>query len=125
MRTSESRAHQVHLVAIAVTLLISVAYLVVPVYATSSGDETVIAANGWWVCLPLLVPVAIASLPLVARGARKATAIRWAALVLTVFALVTGFTIGTPYLLPAGLLWVAAWRTRTGETARSAGAREA
>jgi hypothetical protein len=114
---SESRARRVHLIAIGVTLLISAAYLVVPTYATSSGSQTVIAVNGWWVALLLLLPVAIASSPLGVRGAGIAIAIRWAALLLTVFAVVTGFTIGTPYLLPAALLWAAAFR-RTGESAR-------
>jgi len=116
---SDSRVHQVHVVALVVTVLISGGYLLVPTYATSSGGQTVVAVNGWWVGLLLVVPVAIVSWPLMDRGARPAISMWSSALLLTAFALVTGFTIGAPYLLPAALLLVAALRCRRGQPARS------
>ncbi len=116
---SDSRMHQVHVVALVVTLLISGGYLLVPTYASSSGGQTVVAVNGWWVGLLLMVPVAIVSWPLMDRGARRAISMWSSALLLTAFALVTGFTIGTPYLLPAALLLVAALRGHRVEPPRS------
>ena len=53
-----------------------------------------------------VAPVAIAALPYLATDRRR-SAVRYAAAALTLFALVTGFTIGIPYLLPAGLLVLA------------------
>lgn len=104
MRASASPLRRV---AIAITCVISIAYVVVSVYETSSGRETVIESNGWWVVVVLLLPVAIVLLPYRARESYRRAAERWAATLLTVFALITGFTIGTPYLLPAVLLWTA------------------
>jgi len=46
-----------------------------------------------------------------AGGDDAGSTIRAAALLLTIFAVVTGFTIGAPYLLPAALLWAAALRS--------------
>ena len=115
---SDSRVHQVHVVALVVTLLISGGYLLVPTYASSSGGQTVVAVNGWWLGLLLVVPVAIVSWPLLDRGARRAISMWSSALLLTAFALVTGFTIGTPYLLPSALLLVAALRGHRDQPAR-------
>jgi cation transport ATPase len=112
---SDSRVDQVHVVALVVTLLISGGYLLVPTYASG---QTVVAVNGWWVGLLLVVPVAIVSWPLMDRGARRAISMWSSALLLTAFALVTGFTIGTPYLLPAALLLVAALRGHRDQPAR-------
>jgi hypothetical protein len=102
------RTHQIHLVAIGITALISAAYLVVDVYEGSGSSQTVVQANGTWVIALLLVPLALVALPLVAPPDRRRTAVLSAAAVLTLFALITGFTIGTPYLLTAALMWVAA-----------------
>lgn len=94
-------------VAIAITVVISTAYVVLPVYETNAGRETVIESNGWWVIVLLLLPIVIVLLPYGASHGNRRAAERWAAALLTIFALVTGFTIGTPYLLPALLLWTA------------------
>jgi hypothetical protein len=94
------------LVPIIVTCAISLAYLFVPIYETSSGRETVIESNGGWVLALLLAPVVIALLPVVVNERNRIAGRRWSATLLAVFALVTGFTIGTPYLLPAVLLWI-------------------
>jgi cytochrome bd-type quinol oxidase subunit 2 len=102
-------------VAIAITVAISLAYLVVPVY--SSGD-TVIESNGWWVVVLLLLPVATVLLPYALSEGRRHAAEGGAAALLTFFALITGFTIGTPYLLPAVLLWVAWALQRRGAHSR-------
>lgn len=104
MRASAS---PLRLAATAITCVISILYVVLPVYETSSGRETVIESNGWWVVVLLLLPVAIVLFPYRARDSNRRAAERWAATLLTVFALITGFTIGTPYLLPAVLLWTA------------------
>lgn len=101
-------ARSLCLVAIAITVAISLAYLVVPIYDGSAGRQTVIEVNGWWVVLLLLFPVAIVLLPYAAGEGRRRPAVAAAATLLTIFALITGFTIGTPYLLPAVLL-CAAW----------------
>lgn len=101
------RAHQIHLVAIGVTALISAAYLVVDVYEGSGSSQTVVQANGSWVIALLLVPLAFVALPLVMPPDRRRTAVLSAAVALTLFALITGFTIGTPYLLPAAVMWIA------------------
>lgn len=93
--------------AVAVTIAVSLAYVVVPVYETSSGHATLPEENGWWVIAVLLVPVTIAALPYLATDRRR-NAVRYAAATLTLFSLVTGFTIGIAYLLPAALLVLAA-----------------
>ena len=86
--------------------MISIAYAVVPVYETSGGRETAIAANGWWVALLLVAPLIVTALPwMTAQNPRRG--VWWAAAIMTIFAVATGFTIGTPYLLPAVLLWLA------------------
>lgn len=105
--------------AIIVTSAISLAYLLVPIYETSSGRETVIESNGVWVLALLLAPVVIALLPEAVKERNRIVGRRWAATLLTVFALLTGFTIGTPYLLPAVLLWIA-WALER----RSSGSRD-
>jgi cytochrome bd-type quinol oxidase subunit 2 len=92
--------------AVAVTVAVSLAYVAVPVYETSSGHATLPEENGWWVIAVLLAPVALAALPYLATDKRRSV-VRCAAAALTLFALVTGFTIGIPYLLPAGLLVLA------------------
>ena len=101
------RAHQIHLVAIGITALISAAYLVVDVYEGSGPSQTVVEANGTWVIALLLVPLALVALPLMVPPERRRIAVLSAAAALTLFALITGFTIGTPYLLAAALMWVA------------------
>lgn len=101
------RAHQIHLVGIGVTALISAAYLVVDVYEGSGPSQTVVQANGSWVIALLLVPLAFVALPLVMPPDRRRTAVLSAAAALTLFALITGFTIGAPYLLPAAVMWLA------------------
>jgi hypothetical protein len=101
------RAHQIHLVAIRLAALISAAYLVVDVYEGSGPSQTVVQANGTWVIALLLVPLAFVALPLVVPPDRRRTAVLSAAAALTLFALITGFTIGTPYLLAAALMYVA------------------
>lgn len=95
------------LVAVAITAVISATYLVLPVYETNAGRETVVESNGWWVIVLLLLPIVIVLLPYRASDGNRRATERWAATLLTIFALVTGFTIGTPYLLPALLLWTA------------------
>ena len=95
------------LMAIVVTCAISLAYLFVPIYETSSGRETVIESDGVWVLALLLAPVLIALLASIVSERNRIVGRRWSATLLTVFALVTGFTIGTPYLLSAVLLWIA------------------
>ncbi|MDP1847218.1 MAG: hypothetical protein Q8K79_05445 [Solirubrobacteraceae bacterium] len=101
------RAHEIHLVAIGITALISAAYLVVETYEGSGPSQTVVEANGTWVILVLLVPLVLVALPLVVPPDRRRAAVLSAVAALTLFALVTGFTIGTPYLLAAALMWVA------------------
>jgi cytochrome bd-type quinol oxidase subunit 2 len=105
-------------VAIAITVAISLAYLVVPVYNGSAGRQTVIEVNGWWVVVLLLLPVATVLLPYALSEGRRHAAEGGAAALLTFFALITGFTIGTPYLLPAVLLWVAWALQRRGAHSR-------
>lgn len=104
---SNRRAHQIHLGAIGVTALISAAYLVVHVYEGSGPSQTVVQSNGSWVIALLLAPLAFLALPLVMPPDRRRTAVVSAAAALTLFALITGFTIGAPYLLPAAVMWVA------------------
>ena len=101
------RAHQTHLVAIGITALISAAYLVVETYEGSGPSQTVFQANGSWVIALLLVPLVLVALPLAVPPDRRRTAVLSAAAALTLFALITGFTIGRPYLLAATLMWVA------------------
>lgn len=100
------RARQIHLAAIGLVALISAAYLVVDVYEGSRPSQTVVQAHGTWVIALLLVPPALAALPLAVKPDRRRTAVLSAAAALTLFALITGFTIGTPYLLAAALMWV-------------------
>lgn len=114
------RAHQIHLVAIGITALTSAAYLVVDAYEGSGPSQTVVQANGTWVIALLLVPLALVALPLVVPPDRRRTAVLSAAAALTLFALMTGFTIGTLYLLAAAVMWVAAGVQRaTGGTCAS------
>lgn len=108
------RAHHIYLVAIGITALISAAYVVVGVYQVSGPSQTVAQANGTWVIALLLVPLALVALPLVIPPDRRRRTVLSAAAALTLFALTTGFTIGTPYLLAAALMWVAGGIQRPG-----------
>jgi cytochrome bd-type quinol oxidase subunit 2 len=101
------RAYEIHLVAIGITALISAAYLLVDTYEGSGPSQTVVQANGTWVIALLLVPLVLVALPLLVPPDRRRTAFLSAATALTLFALITGFTIGTPYLLAAAVMWVA------------------
>jgi hypothetical protein len=104
---SSRHRHHIHVAAIGSAALISLGYVVAPAYETNGAHQTVIEANGAWVIAVLLVPLALAALPLLVPRRARTSAIRWAAAVLTLFALLTGFTIGTPYLVSAALMWVA------------------
>src|SRR4051794_4322637 len=84
-------ARSLRLVAIAITVAISLAYLALPVYETSAGRETVIESNGLWVLVLLLFPAAIVLLPYTVSEGRRRAAEGWAAALLTMFALITGF----------------------------------
>jgi hypothetical protein len=106
-RMRNRRAHEIHLVATGITALISAAYLVVETYEGSGPSQTVVEANGTWVIAVLLVPLVLVALPFAVPRDRQRTPVLSAAAALTLFALITGFTIGTPYLLAAALMWVA------------------
>ena len=72
---------------------------------------TLVEVNGPRVLRVLAVPVVLAALPLAANWTRLRTAARaLAALLLTGFALVTGFSIGLFYLPTAGAMVAAALR---------------
>jgi hypothetical protein len=95
----------------------SFALLVLPVYGTSDSDgvehgATLIAVNGAWVLIWLVLPVAVAALPLVVR---RRVALRTAAVLVLGFALIAGFSIGGFYL-PAGLLLMLAATRPAGAT---------
>lgn len=80
--------------------------------ASSSGSATLVAENGAWVILLLCVPLALAALGLLGavRGRR---ALVWApAVVLLVFALLAGFSIGLLYIPTALALLAAAGLTQ-------------
>src|SRR4051794_21772183 len=66
--TMRNAVRSLRWVAIAITVAISLAYLVVPVY--SSGD-TVIESNGWWVVVLLLLPVVTVLLPYALSEGRR------------------------------------------------------
>lgn len=100
-------ANALHAVAASIAMAISLAYLVVPIYKTSDGHETAVQSNGSWVIVLLVVPIVLAFAPYLSARDSRRTSRCWAATLLTLFALVTGFTIGTPYLLPALMLWIA------------------
>ncbi len=110
-------------------LLASGVLLVVPPYTGVSASEaftpggavvqrtneirraTLVEVNGPRVLRVLAVPVVLAALPLAANWTRLRTAARaLAALLLTGFALVTGFSIGLFYLPTAGAMVAAALR---------------
>ena len=110
-------------------LLASGVLLVVPTYTGVSASEaftsggavvqrtneirraTLVEVNGPRVLRVLAVPVMLAALPLAANWTRLRTAAQaLAALLLTGFALVTGFSIGLFYLPTAGAMVAAALR---------------
>jgi hypothetical protein len=83
--------------------------LTFPFYSSLDGSRTLIDANGAWVLIPVLLPVLVAAVPCVFR--------RWvtrviSAVVLGVFVLISGFTIGLCYL-PAAIAMVVAASRRT------------
>jgi hypothetical protein len=83
----------------------SLLLLLLPVYGESASDgvehgATLIAVNGAWVLVWLVLPVAVAALPLVLQ---RRLVLRVTAVLVLGFALVAGFSIGDFYL-PAGLL---------------------
>jgi hypothetical protein len=106
-------------VSFALALAASVAWMLVPAstsvstVASTSGvqhgptvtHETLVAATGWRVLWVLAVPVAIAGIGLAARR-------RWAlmpgAVLLWLFVVATGFSIGLSYLPAAAAMVVAA-----------------
>lgn len=95
----------------------SLLLLLLPVYGESDSDgvghgATLIAVNGASVLIWLVLPVAVAALPLVLR---RRLVLRVAAVLVLGFALVAGFTIGGFYL-PAGLLLMLAATRPAGAT---------
>ena len=95
----------------------SFALLVLPVYGESASDAgehgaTLIAVNGAWGLIWLVLPIVVAALPLLVR---RRIALRIAAVLVLGFALVAGFSIGDFYL-PAGLLLMVAATRPAGAT---------
>jgi hypothetical protein len=95
----------------------SVLLLVLPVYGESGSDgvehgATLIAVNGSWVLTWLVLPVAVATLPLLVR---RIVVLRISAVLVLGFAFVTGFSIGGFYL-PAGVLLMVAAARPAGAT---------
>jgi hypothetical protein len=90
------------------TVAAAVFLLVWPVYSGFSGDRptqaTLLQINGSWVIIPVMFPVLVALVPLVAR--RQAVRIV-AAIVMGGFVLISGFSFGMFYL-PAGILMLLA-----------------
>lgn len=111
-------------------LVVSVALLFVPVYATtiesksfpSTGGiisnsmgfrRTLLQVNGERILLPLAVPVVTAVLPLLFRRSRgRAVLEASAATLLAAFTVIGGFSIGLLYLPSAGAMLVAALLAR-------------
>jgi hypothetical protein len=90
------------------TVVAAVFLLVWPVYFGFSGDRpthaTLLEVNGSWVIIPVMFPVLVAVVPLVFR--RQAVRIV-AAVVMGLFVLISGFSVGLFYL-PAGVLMLLA-----------------
>jgi hypothetical protein len=66
-----------------------------PFYAGLDGSLTLIAANGFWVLIPILLPVAVASMPLAFHGPKMRIL---SSVLLGTFVLISGFTIGLCFL---------------------------
>lgn len=105
-----ARGRRLVVLAILGALLPAVALSVIPVYASSTGQRsTLVDVNGLAILLVLLVPVLLASSPLLARGG-KYQAI-WTAscgTLLAAFCVLGGFSVGSYYLPAAALLLAAA-----------------
>lgn len=95
--------------ALSLALAIGAAFFLLtsPFYSSLDGSRTLIAANGSWVLIPILLPVLFAAVPCVfpRRVLRVISAV-----VLGVFVLISGFTIGLCYLPAAIAMVVAASR---------------
>jgi len=78
--------------------------LVVPVYAGSGGHATLLQVNGSRVFIPLAIPVVVSLLPILSR--RRGVSIG-AAIVLSAFCIVGGFSIGLFYVPSAVTMIVA------------------
>ena len=112
-------------IAFALALVPSLLLLVVPVYSglsertttggvrtTSWTSGTMLQANGSWILVVLLVPVALTAAGLAVRAApQRRTVARIGATLLTVFVLLAIFTVGFFYLPAAVALWMAAFGT--------------
>ena len=86
-------------------LAATVFWLFGPAYRVSNGESrTLIEVNGLWGLVVIAFPTAVALVPLIWR---KRAARLVAAVVLTVFAFVSGFSVGLFYW-PAGLAMVVA-----------------
>jgi hypothetical protein len=83
--------------------------LVWPVYSGFDGERpthsTLLRVNGPWVIVPVMFPVLVVLVPLVVR--RKWSRIV-AAIVISAFVLISGFSIGMFYLPAASLMLIAA-----------------
>jgi hypothetical protein len=101
-------------VSVLLALTASFLLLVLPTYATTSagveGRATLLQVNGPGVLIPLAAPVLIALLPLVFP--KRAVHIG-AAMVLGLFALVGGFSIGLFYIPSVVVMALAAFRLPT------------
>src|SRR5215472_8729681 len=82
--------------ALSVALAIGAAVflLTFPFYSGLDGSLTLIEANGSWVLIPILLPVLVVALPLAFR--RRVMRVI-SSLVLIVFCLISGYTIGLCY----------------------------
>jgi hypothetical protein len=69
---------------------------------------TLTESEGWWIVLPLLLPVAATALPLLARGRPAELPLRVAvAVALTAFVAIAALSIG-PFYIPSALAMAAA-----------------
>ena len=93
--------------------------LVGPVYSGFDGErsthKTLMEVNGVWAVIPVMIPVLIATVPLIFR--KQAVRVI-AAILMGAFALVSGFSIGLFYL-PAGVFMVLA--ACVGDSAKTRG----
>lgn len=97
----------------ALTIAAGLAVLFVPGYrvvtSDSGGDELATSATalehlGVWVVLLALVPIAIATAPLVASGRQWQPVTIGAAALLAIWSVISAFTIGLYYLLATAVL---------------------
>ena len=81
--------------------------LIYPFYSDFDGSFTLIEQNGSWVLIPILLPVLVATVPLVyrARGMRVISS-----MLLGAFVVVSGLAVGSCYLPAAVAMVVAATR---------------